>query len=205
MEKCAHISLHKNTKCNSSSKLTILFTIVPPLPMKFSYSIPLTCSFDSTSNWFLPYTHTHTHTNLCHVIFFSNPLCLCTRIISTSPLSPLLCITMLTLPCRHLQLLLCLHINQMAKKYFEWCITPKLIIWFANFLCYTSFLLHIFMLLFFCWVLDLNFYLFIDELSFESPKMIWKHIQKRLYTQTQNISNPIHAWIDSKLKHNSLH
>jgi len=149
--------------------------------------------------------HTHTHTNLCHVIFFSNPLCLCTRIISTSPLSPLLCITMLTLPCRHLQLLLCLHINQMAKKYFVWCITPKLIIWFANFLCYTSFLLHMFMLLFFCWVWDLNFYLFIDELSFESPKMIWKHIQKRLYTQTQNISNPIHTWIDSKLKHNSLH
>ncbi len=38
MEKCAHISFHGNTKCNSSSKLTILFTIVPPLPIKFSYS-----------------------------------------------------------------------------------------------------------------------------------------------------------------------
>jgi hypothetical protein len=51
---------------------------------------------------------------------------------------------------------------------------------------------------FFCWVLDLDFYLFIDELRFESPKVIWKLIQKRLYTQTQNISNPIHTWIDSK-------
>jgi hypothetical protein len=141
--------------------------------------ISLTCSFNSTSNGFLPYTHTHT--NLCHITFFSYPLCVCTRIISTWPLSPLLCIIMLTLPSRHLQLLLCLHINKSQRNTLNGASHPNSLLDLQK-VCVMQVFFCTCSCCFFLLGLDLHFYLFICEFNFESSKMIWKHIQKKLYT-----------------------
>ncbi len=51
----------------------------------------------------------------------------------------------------------------------------------------------------------LGFLIVYRWVKFWITKIDLKTHSKKLYTQTQNISNPIHTWIDSKLKHNSLH
>jgi hypothetical protein len=72
--------------------------------------------------------------------------------------------------------------------------------------CYASFLLHMFMLLLFLlFLLGFGFLLVCRLINFWITKNHLKTHSKKLYTQTQNFLNPIHTWIDSKLKHNSLH